>query len=79
MGVEPSPLTRGKRCKKLSYATPSWAPPKEAPPYLVAEENPPEEYGPWQWAAAFGRATGRFGADAFTLQEDGKLRWEAGS
>ena len=43
-----------------------WAPPKEAPPFLVAEENPPEEYGPWQWAAAFGRATGRFGADAFT-------------
>src|SRR5256884_6125300 len=56
-----------------------WAPPKEAPPYLVAEENPPEEYGPWQWAAAFGRATGRFGADAFTLQEDGKLRCPAGA
>jgi hypothetical protein len=31
-----------------------WAPPKEAPPVFVAEENPPEEYGPWQWAAAFG-------------------------
>jgi hypothetical protein len=43
-----------------------WAPPKEAPPRVVAAENPPEEYGPWQWAAAFGRATGRFGADAFT-------------
>ncbi len=43
-----------------------WAPPKESPPFLVAEENAPEEYGPWQWAAAFGRATGRFGADAFT-------------
>jgi len=42
------------------------APPKEAPPFLVAAENPPEEYGPWQWAAAYGRATGRFGADAFT-------------
>jgi hypothetical protein len=52
-------------------------PSKEAPPYLVAEENPPEEYEPWQWAAAFGRATGRFGADAFTFQEDGKLRCPA--
>src|SRR5216683_2404567 len=56
-----------------------WAPPKEAPPVLVAEENPPEQYGPWQWAAAFGRATGRFGADAFTLQEDGTLRCPAGA
>jgi hypothetical protein len=55
-----------------------WAPPKEAPPFFVAQEPPPEEYGPWQWAAAFGRATGRFGADAFTLQEDGKLRCPAG-
>ena len=42
-------------------------------------EDPPEEYGPWQWTAAFGRATGRFGADAFTLQEDGKLRCPAGA
>jgi len=43
-----------------------WAPPKEAPPLVVPLEDAPEEYGPWQWAAAFGRATGRFGADAFT-------------
>jgi hypothetical protein len=56
-----------------------WASPKEAPPFLVAEEDPPEEYGPWQWAAAFGRATGRFGADAFTLQENGTLRCPAGA
>jgi len=28
---------------------------------------------------AFGRATGRFGADAFTLQEDGRLRYPAGA
>ncbi len=56
-----------------------WAPPKEAPPFLVAEENPPEEYGPWQWAASFGRATGRFGAEAFTLQENGRLRCPAGA
>jgi hypothetical protein len=56
-----------------------WAPPKEAPAFLVGEENPPEEYGPWQWAAAFGRATGRFGAETFTMQEDGKLCCPAGA
>jgi hypothetical protein len=57
----------------------AWAPPREAPPFVVAAENPPEEYGPWQWAAAFGRATGRFGADAFVLQENGRLRCPAGA
>lgn len=56
-----------------------WAAPKEAPPLLVVAENPPEEYGPWQWAAAFGRATGRFGAEDFVLQEDGKLRCPTGA
>jgi hypothetical protein len=56
-----------------------WAAPKEAPPVFIAEDPPPEEYGPWQWAAAFGRATGRFGAAAFVLQEDGKLRCPAGA
>jgi hypothetical protein len=56
-----------------------WAPPKEAPPYFAAEETLPEEYGPWQSAAAFGRATGRFGAEAFVLQENGRLRCPAGA
>jgi hypothetical protein len=56
-----------------------WAPPKEAPPVFIVEETPPEEYGPWQWAAAFGRATGRFGAEDFVVQEDGKLRCPAGA
>jgi len=55
------------------------APPEETPPLLLSMEEPVEEYGPWEWAAAFGRATGRFGAEAFTLQEHGKLRWKAGS
>jgi len=50
-----------------------WAPAKEAPPTLVAMENAPEEYGPWQWARQFGAATGRFGAEVFTLQENGML------
>ncbi len=43
-----------------------WASPKETPPVVVSVEDPVEEYGPWEWAAAFGRATGRFGAEAFT-------------
>ena len=43
-----------------------WAPAKESPPVFEAGEDVAEEYGPWQWAASFGRATGRFGADAFT-------------
>ncbi len=79
MGVEPAPLTSRDECREARYATPSWAPPKEAPPFLVVEENPPEEYGPWQRAAAFGRATGRFGAEAFVLQENGTLRCPAGA
>ncbi len=56
-----------------------WAPPTEAPAVFIAEDPPPEEYGEWQWAAAFGRATGRFGAEDFVLQEDGKLRCPAGA
>ncbi len=59
-------LTLGKTMQGGELREIEWAPPKEAPAFLVAEENPPEEYGPWQWAAAFGRATGRFGAEAFT-------------
>ena len=56
-----------------------WAPAKQAPAILVAEDSPPEEYGPWQWAASFGRATGLICAEDFVLQEDGKLRCPAGA
>ena len=56
-----------------------WAPAKEAPPLLGTVENPAQEYGPWQWAAAFGRGTGRLGAAAFVLQEDGILCCPAGA
>ena len=56
-----------------------WAAAKEAPALFVAAENAPQEYGPWQWARPFGAATGRFGAEAFTLQDNGMLRCEAGS
>jgi hypothetical protein len=52
-------LTLGKTMQGDEVREIEWAPPKAAPPFLVTEESPPEEYGPWQWAAAFGRATGR--------------------
>ena len=45
-----------------------WAPSKEAPPIFVPVENLPQEYGPWQRATSFGRATERFGAEVFPLQ-----------
>jgi hypothetical protein len=72
-------LTLGKAMQGAELREIEWAPPKEAPAFLLVEENPQEEYGPWQWAAACGRATGRFGAEAFTMQEDGKLRCPAGA
>jgi hypothetical protein len=78
--VSPLRLSRGAcEASAASYPTPSWAPPKEAPPVLVAAENSTEEYGPWQWAAVFGRATGLICAEAFVLQENGTLRCPAGS
>jgi hypothetical protein len=72
-------LTLGQTMQEADLREIEWAPPKESPPLLVAMEDPPEEYGPWQWAAAFGRATGRFGADVFVLQENGTLRCPAGA
>ncbi len=56
-----------------------WAPPREAPPLVLAAENTPEEYGPWQWAGDGGRASARFAADAFVFQENGTLRCPAGA
>jgi hypothetical protein len=72
-------LCLGQRMQEVPLREIEWAPPKESPPLFAAVEDVPEAYGPWQWAASFGRATGRFGADAFTLQEDGKLRCPAGA
>jgi len=68
-----------RECRASRCATPSWAPPKETPAVFGASEPSPQEYGPWQWATAFGRATGRFGAEDFVLQENGKLRCPAGA
>jgi hypothetical protein len=72
-------LTLGQTLHEAEPREIEWAPPKEASPFFLPMEDPPEEYGPWQWAAALGRATGRFGAEAFTLQENGKLRCPAGA
>ncbi|GHO63941.1 hypothetical protein KSC_028330 [Ktedonobacter sp. SOSP1-52] len=72
-------LSLGQAMQKAELREIEWASPKKTPPVLLTIEEPVEEYGPWEWAAAFGRATGRFGADAFTLQEDGKLRCPAGA
>ena len=78
MGVEPAPLT-GKTMQGRQVREIEWAPRKKHLLSSSPEEPSPEEYGPWQWAAAFGRATGRFGAEDFVSQEDGKLRCPAGA
>jgi len=72
-------LTLGKRMQVSEVREIEWAPAKEAPPLFVAVENAPQEYGPWQWARQFGAATGRFGAETFSLQENGGLRCPAGA
>lgn len=72
-------LTLGKTMQEGKTREIEWAPAKTAPPFLVSEESPSQEYGPWQQAAAFGRAAGRFGSDSFVLQEDGTLRCPAGT
>jgi hypothetical protein len=58
-----------------------WAPPRTAssPPLAVLPDQPAEEYGPWQWARAWGRAAGRLGAEAFTLHADGQVQCPAGA
>src|SRR5438105_933819 len=52
-------------------------PSRGVPPVRVAEQHPRGEYRPWQGAQAFARATGRSGAEAFVLQETGRLRCPA--
>lgn len=72
-------LTLGKTIQGGEVRNMEWAPAKAAASVLVSEEYPPQEYGPWLWATAFGRATGRFGSDTFARQEDGTLRCPAGA
>ena len=59
-------LSLGQTMQVGSLREMEWAPPTETAPLFFAWEDPPEEYGRGPWAAAFGRATGRFGAEAFT-------------
>jgi hypothetical protein len=72
-------LTLGKMMQGGELREMEWAPPTETAPLCFTWEDPPEEYGPWQCAGEAGRAVGRFTADAFTLQQDGKLRCPAGA
>jgi hypothetical protein len=72
-------LSLGQTMQEAELREIEWASPKESPPLLLSLEEPGEEYGSWEWAAAFGRASGRFGAKDFALQEDGKLRCPAGA
>jgi hypothetical protein len=58
-----------------------WAPPQAASTAALDIRCDPlaEEYGPWQWARTWGRATGRLGAEAFTLRADGQVQCPAGA
>lgn len=58
-------LSLGQSMQDVQLREIDWAPPKESPPFFAAVEDVPEEYGRRLGAAAFGRATGCFGADAF--------------
>jgi hypothetical protein len=51
-------LCLGQRMQGVQLREIEWASAKESPPFFEAVEDVPQEYGPWQWAAAFGRATG---------------------
>jgi len=72
-------LSLGKMMQGGALREMEWAPPTETAPLFFTWEDPPEEYGPWKCAGEAGRAVGRFTADAFTLQENGRLRCPAGA
>jgi hypothetical protein len=69
-------LSLGKGMQGNALREIEWAPPKATTLLLLTPEPVPEEYGPWQWAAQY---AGRFGGDAFSLQENGTLRCPAGA
>jgi hypothetical protein len=79
MGMESAALDFRKMMQGGELREMEWAPPTKTAPLFFTWKDPPEEYGPWQCAGEAGRAVGRFTADAFTLQEDGKLRCPAGA
>lgn len=69
-------LSLGKKMQGDALREIEWAPPKATTLLSLTPEPVPEEYGPWQWAAQY---AGRFGGDAFSLQENGTLRCPAGA
>jgi len=71
-------LTLGHAKQEQPMREIEWAASKNAPPRVVASESLCEGYGPWQWARGGGWERGGFGADAFTLQENGMLQCPAG-
>lgn len=74
-------LALGRRQSHEPVRSMEWAPPQtaSAPPVVVPLNQAAEEYGPLQWAREWGRASGRLGAEAFTLREDGLLQCPAGA
>jgi hypothetical protein len=80
-------LALGLRLVGEPVRSTEWAPAQAAPtpsvilPLDLSAEpaEPVETYGPWQWARAWGRATGRLGAEAFMLRADGQLQCPAGA
>ncbi len=76
-GTCASPL--GQRCKERELREIEWAPPKEVLLFFVAEEPHRKRMARGSGPERSGRATGRFGAEDFVLQEDGKLRCPAGA
>ena len=67
MGVESATLDFRKTMQGGKTREIEWAPVKAAPPFLVPEESPPQEYGPGPRAAAFGRAAGLLASRYFRL------------
>src|SRR5438270_7052949 len=48
-------LCLGQTMQGVQVRELEWAPAKAAPAVYGASEPSPQEYGPWQWAAAFGK------------------------
>jgi hypothetical protein len=65
-------LTFSAGCTQTPLRETEWAPPQTASTQSLAEPAAQEdsEYGPLEWARVWG---GRLGAEAFPLQDDGKL------
>ena len=88
MGLELAPRPGPPHVGRLMVDEPvraiEWAPPQTAStPNAVLPRDlplePVEPYGPWQWARTWGRASGRLGAETFTVRADGQIQCPAGA